>query len=108
AGAGCIFVPGPSDAETARALAAAIDGPLNLMVGLKPAAAPRAELAAAGVRRISLGASLMAAACGGALALLQQVRDSGRFELPEAARTGFLAVAGHLRRRHEARERVDA
>ncbi|MEV6840315.1 isocitrate lyase/phosphoenolpyruvate mutase family protein [Streptomyces sp. NPDC051133] len=60
AGADGIFVPGAVDPETVGALVAGIDGPVNVMVF--PGAPSVAELAAAGVARISAGSALAQAA----------------------------------------------
>ncbi|MFN3814976.1 isocitrate lyase/phosphoenolpyruvate mutase family protein [Brevundimonas sp.] len=62
AGADGVFAPGLADGETIRALAAGVDLPLNLMAvpGLPDAAA----LTALGVRRLSAGAAISAAAMG--------------------------------------------
>ncbi|HEX6913531.1 MAG TPA: isocitrate lyase/phosphoenolpyruvate mutase family protein [Longimicrobium sp.] len=57
AGADGIFVPGVLDAETIRALAAAISAPLNVMAG-RGASLPIAELRALGVARVSMGPAL--------------------------------------------------
>src|SRR5262249_2745687 len=53
AGADCVFVPGVRDAETIRALARGITGPINILaVKGTPSIA---ELQALGVRRVSVG-----------------------------------------------------
>ena len=62
AGADGIFVPGVTDLPTVRELAEGIDAPLNILVG--PGAPPVAELAEAGVARISTGSSIAAASYG--------------------------------------------
>ncbi|RLP75568.1 isocitrate lyase/phosphoenolpyruvate mutase family protein [Mycetocola tolaasinivorans] len=63
AGADGIFVPGVTDAETIAALAAGIDGPLNVMVG---ADTPEpGELARLGVARLSSGSALAQSAYAG-------------------------------------------
>ena len=64
AGADCIFVPGVSDAETTAALIDGIDGPLNLVMGLRGEPLSVAELTALGVRRITVGGSLARATLG--------------------------------------------
>jgi 2-methylisocitrate lyase-like PEP mutase family enzyme len=64
AGADGIFVPGVTDLALVRELVQGIDAPVNILVG--PAAPPVADLAAAGVARISTGSSI-AAACYGLL-----------------------------------------
>ncbi len=60
AGADGIFVPGVVDPQTIRALVDAIPAPLNVLAG--PGAPSVGELEALGVRRVSLGSSVAAAA----------------------------------------------
>lgn len=60
AGADGIFVPGVSDVDTIRALAEAIDRPLNVMAG--PGSPDTAQLAGLGVARVSLGSGVAQAA----------------------------------------------
>lgn len=60
AGADGIFVPGVVDVETIGELAAAIPAPLNILVG--PGAPSVAQLSRLGVRRVSLGSTVAAAA----------------------------------------------
>lgn len=84
AGAGSLFVPGPVDPDSVAALARRIDGPLNVM--LKPGLAPLADLAALGVRRVSLGGGLAGATYGFAARTLTQLKADGDFA---AAAGGF-------------------
>lgn len=56
AGADGFFTPGLAKAETIRAIATAVDLPLNLM--LVPGLPANAELRALGVRRVSAGAAI--------------------------------------------------
>jgi 2-methylisocitrate lyase-like PEP mutase family enzyme len=58
AGADCLYVPGPSDAQTIAALVKEIAGPLSVVMGLTGQALTVTQLADLGVRRISIGASL--------------------------------------------------
>jgi len=60
AGASGVFVPGVTDLETVAALTKGIDGPVNILAG--PGAPPVAELASAGVARVSLGSDVAVAA----------------------------------------------
>lgn len=79
AGAACAFVPGPVDADTIKRLAAAIDGPLNIMAVARGHAPPLGELRALGVRRVSLGGSLMQATYGFARSALKALAEDGAF-----------------------------
>ena len=73
AGADCAFVIGVADRGTIGRLAAAIDGPLNVLA--REETPPVAELASLGVRRVSVGSRLfrtgLAAAEAGARELLE-------------------------------------
>ncbi|WP_184819923.1 isocitrate lyase/PEP mutase family protein [Jiangella mangrovi] len=77
AGASGIFVPGVVDVPTVTRLAAAIDGPLNVLAG--PSAPPVAEFAAAGVARISLGSSVAAAAYAVAQRAAKELFEQGTY-----------------------------
>ncbi len=63
-GAKCAFIPGPSGADIATKLAQAVKGPINLSGVLAGNLPPLAEVKQTGVRRISLGGSLMQASYG--------------------------------------------
>lgn len=78
AGADGIFVPGVVDLEVVRRLAAAIPAPLNILVG--PGAPSVAELAAVGVRRISLGSSVAAAAYAVAERAARELLTTGTYD----------------------------
>jgi 2-methylisocitrate lyase-like PEP mutase family enzyme len=78
AGAGSLFVPGPVDTKTITALVRQIDGPVNIMA--RPGLAPLAELAALGVRRVSLGGGLAGATYGFARGVLAQLKSDGAFD----------------------------
>ncbi|MES2894500.1 MAG: isocitrate lyase/phosphoenolpyruvate mutase family protein [Pseudomonadota bacterium] len=101
AGATCVFVPVPSDLETAKALVSAIDGPVNLMAAQKVATASFRELANAGVRRISMGGSLMAATYAQAGAVLDEVRASGSFDYALRSGSAFRNLARLVSRHPE-------
>jgi 2-methylisocitrate lyase-like PEP mutase family enzyme len=80
AGADVLFAPGLPDLAAVRAVCAALSKPFNFMVGIKGKSFPVEELAAAGVRRISLATSLYRAAMTGFLDAVRQVQDTGRFD----------------------------
>lgn len=79
AGADVLFAPGLSDLAAVRAVCAAVSKPVNFMVGIKGKSFSVAELAAAGVRRISLATSLYRAAMTGFLDAAREVKDTGQF-----------------------------
>src|SRR5215472_15883283 len=79
AGADVLFAPGLPDLAAVRAVCAALTKPFNFMVGIKGKSFSVRELAAAGVRRISLATSLYRAAMTGFLDAAREVKDSGQF-----------------------------
>jgi 2-methylisocitrate lyase-like PEP mutase family enzyme len=80
AGADVLFAPGLPDLAAVRTVCAALSKPFNFMVGIKGKSFSVPELAAAGVRRISLATSLYRAAMTGFLDAAREVRDGGRFK----------------------------
>jgi 2-methylisocitrate lyase-like PEP mutase family enzyme len=85
AGARSVFVPGvPPD--TIGKLAAAIKGPLNVLGGfLGKAGLPLDELRRLGVRRVSLGGSLMLATYATTRRALENIATTGTFEYANGA-----------------------
>jgi 2-methylisocitrate lyase-like PEP mutase family enzyme len=79
AGADVLFAPGLPDLAAVRAVCAAVSKPVNFMVGIKEKSFPLSELAAAGVKRISLATSLYRAAMTAFLDAANEVRDKGEF-----------------------------
>jgi 2-methylisocitrate lyase-like PEP mutase family enzyme len=79
AGANVLFAPGLPDLAAVRAVCAAVSKPVNFMVGIKGKSFSVNELAAAGVKRISLATSLYRAAMAGFLEAAREVRDAGQF-----------------------------
>ena len=79
AGADVLFAPGLPDLAAVRAVCAAVSKPFNFMVGIKGKSFSVDELAAAGVRRISLATSLYRAAMTGFLEAACEVNDTGQF-----------------------------
>ncbi|MSP00001.1 MAG: isocitrate lyase/phosphoenolpyruvate mutase family protein [Acetobacteraceae bacterium] len=79
AGADVLMAPGLPDLDAVRAVCAAVTKPVNFMAGIKGKSFTVAELAAAGVKRISLATSLYRAAMTGVLAAATEVRDHGTF-----------------------------
>jgi len=79
AGADVLFAPGLPDLASVREVCAAVSKPFNFMVGIKGKSFSVSELAAAGVRRISLATSLYRAAMAGLLDAACEVKDKGQF-----------------------------
>jgi 2-methylisocitrate lyase-like PEP mutase family enzyme len=76
-GAPSLFVSGPADAETITALVLEIHGPVNILS--RPDLMPFDQLAARGVRRVSLGGGLTGATYGYAARTLAKLRADGDF-----------------------------
>jgi len=83
AGADVVFAPGLPDLATVQEVCAAVSKPFNFMVGIKGRSFSVGELAAAGVKRISLATSLYRAAMTGFLDAAREVKDLGRFDFLE-------------------------
>lgn len=78
-GADVLFAPGLPDLVSVAAVCEAVSKPVNFMVGIKGLSFSVKDLAAAGVKRISLATSLYRAAMTGLLAALGEVKDAGEF-----------------------------
>jgi len=83
AGADCVFVPGLRDAETIGRIVRDLRCPVNVLA--VPGSPSVAELAALGVRRISLGSGPMRAAMGLLRRLAEEVRTKGTYSALEDA-----------------------
>lgn len=79
AGADVLFAPGLPDLAAVRAVCAAVSKPVNFMVGIRGASFTVAELADAGVKRISLSTSFFRAAMSGLIAAAREAHDEGTF-----------------------------
>src|SRR5438093_741413 len=79
AGADVLFAPGLPDLASVRAVCAAVSKPVNFMAGIKGKSFSVRELAAAGVKRVSLATSLYRAAMTGFLNAANEVKDEGLF-----------------------------
>jgi 2-methylisocitrate lyase-like PEP mutase family enzyme len=77
AGADCVFIPGPDDITTVRTLVREISGPLNIVNGLGNARFRMGDLLEAGVKRISVGASIARAAFAFIRAAAKELHDEG-------------------------------
>jgi 2-methylisocitrate lyase-like PEP mutase family enzyme len=87
AGADVLFAPGLPDLAAVGAVCTALAKPVNFMVGIKGRSFSVGELAAAGVRRISLATSLYRAAMTALLEAACEVKDTGQFGFLDRCRT---------------------
>jgi 2-methylisocitrate lyase-like PEP mutase family enzyme len=77
AGADVLYAPGLPSLEAIRTVCAAVAKPVNVLAGTRPFTV--AELAAAGVKRISVGSLLARAALGEFLRAAREIQDKGSF-----------------------------
>jgi 2-methylisocitrate lyase-like PEP mutase family enzyme len=87
AGADVLYAPGLRDLATIRTVCQAVGKPVNVIMGLAGAPFSVDDLAAAGVRRISLGSALSRAALGAFLRAAREVRERGTFTFVADAAT---------------------
>ncbi len=85
AGADVLMAPGLPDLDAVRSVCATLAKPVNFMVGIPGKSFSVAELAAAGVKRISLATTLYRAAMNGLLAAATEVKTQGTFGYLDAA-----------------------
>ncbi len=78
-GADVLYAPGLPGLEAIREVCASVPRPVNVVMGLKGAIYSVEELAAAGVKRVSVGGSFARAALGAFLRAAREVKDTGTF-----------------------------
>jgi 2-methylisocitrate lyase-like PEP mutase family enzyme len=79
AGADVLYAPGLRSREDIATVVRSIDRPLNVVMGLKGVTLSVPELAAIGVKRVSLGSSLSRAALGAFLRAAREIAGQGTF-----------------------------
>lgn len=84
-GADCLYAPGLTKAEDIRAVCAAVSKPVNVIMGRKGGSFSVAELAAMGVRRISVGSAMSRAALGAFVRAAREISEHGTFRFAEDA-----------------------
>lgn len=87
AGADALFAPGLTRPADIRTVCAAVKKPVNVIMGLSGVTNPLsvADLAALGVRRISLGSALSRAALGAFLRAAREIKEHGTFTFAREA-----------------------
>jgi 2-methylisocitrate lyase-like PEP mutase family enzyme len=83
AGADVLFAPGLPDLAAVRLVCASVSKPVNFMAGIRGHSFTVAELAAAGVKRISLATSLYRAALTAVQAAGRELHGAGTFTFLE-------------------------
>jgi 2-methylisocitrate lyase-like PEP mutase family enzyme len=96
AGADVLYAPGLPSLEAIRAVCASVSKPVNVVMGLKGATFSVEELAAVGVKRISVGGAFARAALGAFVRAAREVKDKGTFTfaadaIPHAEAKGYMA-----------------
>ena len=79
AGADVLYAPGLATRDDIAAVAGSVDRPVNVLVGLRGMQLSVADLAALGVKRVSVGSSLSRAALGAFLRAAREMRERGTF-----------------------------
>ncbi len=97
AGADGVFVPGIADAETIRRIAASVALPLNVLAG--PTIPDAAALQRLGVRRVSVGSSVMRRTLGVLREIAHELRDSGTFSFTREPSVSYADANALLERR---------
>lgn len=93
AGADVLMAPGLPDLDAVRRVCASVSKPVNFMVGIPGKSFSVAELADAGVRRVSLATSLYTCAMGAVAEAAREIQDQGTFSYLERANgVGFGAI----------------
>lgn len=93
AGADVLYAPGLTTREQITTVIAAINRPINVLIGLPGTAFTVADLSALGVRRLSTGSALYRAAITAFLKAAQEMQAKGTFTIAaESANSSTLAA----------------
>jgi 2-methylisocitrate lyase-like PEP mutase family enzyme len=100
AGADVLYAPGLPNLKAIREVCASVSKPVNVLMGLQGATFSVEELAAAGVKRISVGGSFARAALGAFVRAAREVKDKGTFTyateaISHADVTNYMAPPKH-------------
>jgi 2-methylisocitrate lyase-like PEP mutase family enzyme len=87
AGADVLYSPGVAALDDVRTLVDAVDRPVNVLA--LPNSPPVAELAAAGVKRISVGSAFSNVAVGALVEAARELKDQGTYGFWTTAVTGM-------------------
>jgi 2-methylisocitrate lyase-like PEP mutase family enzyme len=86
AGADVLYAPGLVDIADIRSVVESLDRPVNVLA--RPGVPPVAELAAAGVSRISVGGGFAFAGLGAVVAAAEELKGPGTYSFWDGAKVG--------------------
>jgi 2-methylisocitrate lyase-like PEP mutase family enzyme len=95
AGADVVYAPGLHDLGTIRQVCNALTKPVNVVMGMPGATFGADELAAAGVKRISVGSALARLAYGTFIDAAKEMKGEGKFTFSSKA-IGFAALEAYF------------
>jgi len=100
AGADVLYAPGLPNLKAIREVCKSVSKPVNVLMGLQGATFSVEELAAAGVKRISVGGAFARAALGAFIRAAREVKDKGTFtfaaeSVSHAELTNYMANPKH-------------
>jgi 2-methylisocitrate lyase-like PEP mutase family enzyme len=95
AGADVLYAPGLPSLEAIRKVCASVSKPVNALMGLQGGTYSMKELAAAGVKRVSVGGALARAALGAFVRAAREVKDKGTFTFAADA-ISHAEVSGYM------------
>jgi 2-methylisocitrate lyase-like PEP mutase family enzyme len=90
AGADVLYAPGLTSLDEIRQLVESVDRPVNVLA--LPGGPAVSELAAAGVRRVSVGGAFAYVALGAVVAAARELHDQGTYGFWEQAKIGISAT----------------
>lgn len=85
AGADVLYAPGLATKEDIAEVVRSVDRPVNVVMGLRGVQLSLAELAAMGVKRVSVGSALARTALGAFLRAAQEMKERGSFTFAAGA-----------------------
>ena len=85
AGADVLYAPALVSPDDIAAVVSSVDRPVNVVMGLQGVSLTLAELAAIGVKRVSVGSALSRAALGAFMRAAREMREQGSFSFAAAA-----------------------
>jgi 2-methylisocitrate lyase-like PEP mutase family enzyme len=85
AGADVLYAPAIKNPDDVATLVRSVDRPVNVLMGMPAMNLSVAQLAAIGVKRITVGSALARAAIGGFLRAAREIRENGTFRFNDEA-----------------------